>query len=129
MGWRNGSCLWRRTSTLCDDQRVLWILPSGSCSIYGQAVSRMTMVLCICQCQMAHLNCFIFHKPIKADTWFRTIFGSSFLLSLPRAQWPGVPWSSLIQFLPSGVVVDGALLVTGGYDKDYFGTDIRYFNK
>ena len=27
--------------------------------------------------------------------------------------------------LCSGVVLDGAFLVTGGYDKDYFSTDIR----
>ena len=33
---------------------------------------------------------------ITADTWFRTIFGSSFPPSPPHDQWPGFPFWSLI---------------------------------
>jgi len=38
--------------------------------------------------------------------------------------WLELPSLSSSRSMASGVVVDGALLVTGGYDKDYFGTDI-----
>jgi len=39
--------------------------------------------------------------------------------------WLELPGLSSPRSMLSGVAMDGALVVTGGYDKDYYGTDIR----